>query len=61
MKSEELSRLVRLSYDHVGKYGRDGARIYHAVVALDEMAMYWRKRAIELGHVDPVDDKPVDQ
>ncbi len=61
MTSEELSRLVRLSYDHVGKQGRESARIYVAVVALDGMAMLWRKRAIALGWVDPVDEKPPDQ
>jgi hypothetical protein len=63
VKSEELSRLVRLSYDHVGKNGRDSARIYCAVVELDGQVLMWRKRAYDLGWQDlptggPVDDLP---
>jgi hypothetical protein len=61
VKSEELNRLIRISYDHVGKYGRGGARIYHAVVALDEMAILWRKRALEAGWQEPVDESADDR
>ena len=58
MRGEEFYRLIKLSYDHVGKYGRDGARIYHAVVALDRLYLLWRKRAEDLGWQEPPVDEP---
>ena len=36
MKKSELDKLVKVSYDQVARWGRDAARIYHAVVALDQ-------------------------
>lgn len=58
MTGEELYRLIKLSYDHVGKYGREGARIYRAVVELDGLFRMWKKRAEDLGYREPEDEKP---
>ncbi len=52
MRGEELYTLIRVAYDHVGKFGRDSARIYRAVVELDAHVRMWRKRAEDLGWVD---------
>lgn len=46
--------MIRVSYDQVGKFGRDAARIYHAVVELDGQVRMWRKRAVDLGWVEEV-------
>jgi hypothetical protein len=49
MKASELTKLIKISYDQVGRMGRDAARIYHAVVELDGQVMMWRKRALDAG------------
>lgn len=49
MKSQELLKLIRISYDQVGLLGRETARIYHAMVELDGQVRMWKKRAIDLG------------
>ena len=55
MKASELERLTKTSYDHVGLYGRDAARIYVAVVELDGQVRMWKKRAIDSGCVEDVE------
>lgn len=49
MKNSELVKLIKIAYDHVGKLGRDAARIYVAVVELDGQVRMWKKRALDLG------------
>lgn len=49
MKNSELIKLIKIAYDHVGKLGRDAARIYVAVVELDGQVKMWKKRALDLG------------
>jgi hypothetical protein len=51
MTAYELLNMIKVSYDQVGKWGRDSARIYHAVVELDGQVRMWRKRAVDLGWV----------
>lgn len=44
MKQAELSQLIKTAIEQVAKNGRDAARVYHAIVALDrkvyEQAQY---------------------
>jgi hypothetical protein len=54
VKSSELLKLVKFSYDHVGKLGRDAGRIYVAVVELDGQVRTWKARAEKLGWTDEV-------
>ncbi len=55
MKNQELNTLIKLSYDIVAKNGSDAARIYHAIVKLDERVRKWKARAYDLGWA-PVTD-----
>ncbi len=58
MKTRELANLVKVAYDQVGRFGRDAARIYHAVVELDGQVRTWKKRAENLGWTDEVTEQP---
>lgn len=56
VKRKELTTLIKTAYDHVGKLGRDAARIYVAVVELDGQVRTWKKRAEDLGWTENVMD-----
>lgn len=58
MKASELLKLIKVSYDQVGRWGRDAARIYHCVVELDGQVRMWKKRAIDLGWVEEEEKPP---
>ena len=56
MKRSELNDQIQNAIRQVAVNGRDAARVYHAIVRLDEESRMWRSRAQDAGWCPPASE-----